>query len=297
MTDNLQWSSGSGFAISTLASGDGAGNTAHFQRIIVQTGLVNVQGQVTAVGTMTAEMKGTITAQIANVITAESRGLVTAQVSGGWPIGVTGQVTAHGTVTAAINNVVTAESRGQITAVGTVTAEVKGTLTAQIAGIISAQGISAHDSPVGGNPVLGGKISLTGLPAAVAHGDVVYAAGDKFGRTIIRTRPFVSDWLATACPAISGITGVNVFAAQGTGTGICVTEVTVTNSNASTGTLLTLKNGGQAIHQVYLASNGGGAALNFDNNPLLISANSAFVAACDNSGQVHVAAVGYREVF
>lgn len=254
MSDNLSWSSGTGFLISTLASGDGAGNTAHFQRIIVQTGLLNVQGQMTAVGTVTAEAKGTITAEVKGTLTAEvkgtltgeMKGFVTAQVSGGWPIGV--------------------------------------------------QGISAHDSPVGGAPILGGLYALTGRPAAVAHGDIVYAAADKYGRHFVRRQPFSEDYLATACPAITGITGLDVFAAQGTGTAICVTEITVVNSNASTGTLVTFKNGTQAIHQVYCAAAGGGAVMTFDNNSLLVSANSAFGVACDNSGQVYVAAVGYRDV-
>lgn len=199
--DTLSWSSGSGFFISTLASAD-AGVTSYLQRILVQTGLVNIQGQVTAVGTMTAEAKGTVTAEV------------------------------KGTLTAAINNVVTAEARGFITA---------------------------------------------------------YLSGTA------RVRPLVTDYLATGLPAISGITGVSVFPAQGAGTGICITEVTVTNSNVSTGTVVSLQNGTQALHPVYCAAAGGGAVLNFADNPFLVSANSAFIVSCDNSGQVYVGAVGYRQ--
>lgn len=180
MPNTLDWTSGSGFKIAAVESAVGGGVTAYFQQVVVQSGLLGVTGQVTAHGTLTAEVKGTLTAQV-------------------------------------------------------------GTVTAQVVG----------------KPV-----------ASVVFGHV---------------------------SGISGLSAVQVIAAQGAGTGMLVAQATFTNQNGSTGTLAYLMNGSAAIWPVWLEMSGGGAVLSFAGQPLPVSANSALNAACTVSANVHVAAIGWRE--
>lgn len=192
------------------------------QTLVRGVGNINI-GNVTAGGEITAH--GTVTAEV--------KGFTTAQVTAGWPIGVTGQVTAHGTitaqmaggvmtalvsganyhlgtitaggqitaggtVTAVVSNVVTAESRGLVTAVGTVTAEVKGFTTAQVTGgwPIGVTGqVTAHGT-------ITAAFSLP-LTAVVSGGWPIGVTGQ-----VTATVPYATAWL------LSGVS------ATGTGSGM-----------------------------------------------------------------------------
>lgn len=60
-----------------------------------------------------------------------------------------------------------------------------------------ASGVAAHDSPVSGNPVLGGGEARTTNPTAVADGDAVRSIHDDLGRQVI-TPYQVRDLVTTA---------------------------------------------------------------------------------------------------
>ncbi len=143
-------------------------------------------------GQVSAEVKGFVTAQVTagwpvgvtGQVTA--RGEVTAIVSAGWPIGVTGQVTAHGTVTAQVGEVTARGAvtaivsagwpigvTGQVTAHGTITAAVGNVVTAESRGQVTAVGavtaIVSAGWPLG---VTGGPIGVTGEVTAQVQGIV-----------------------------------------------------------------------------------------------------------------------------
>jgi hypothetical protein len=151
----------------------------------------------------------------------------------------------------------------------------------------------AHDAAVGGNPVLIGLEARTSSGTAVASGDAVRAMADTLGKQIILPFANPENFLSGVTAAITGTSDTSVIAAQGAGVRIYVTTVLVTNSHATVGTVVELKDNTTVIARGYAAALGGGFQVHF-NPPLRLTANQAFQAANITTGSnTYVTASGY----
>lgn len=102
-----------------------------------------------------------------------------------------------------------------------------------------------------------------------------------------------SNFTSGTTAAITGTSNTSVIAAPGSGIRLYITSITVTNSHATTGTLVEIKDNTTVISRVYVAPAGGGAHLNFT-VPLKLTANSPLQAAnITTASNTYVTAVGY----
>jgi hypothetical protein len=168
-------------------------------------------------------------------------------------------------------------------------------LTADANGMY-VQGSAAHDAVDAGNPHKVGVKARTADPTAVAASDRVDAYGDTLGRLVVAPYALHENLISGATPAVTDTTSTSVLAAAGAGVRNYVTQVTVTNSHATVGTVVTITDGsgGTVLHRGYAAPNGGGYSLSL-NAPLRGSANTAIHAVCATTGSnVYVSASGYK---
>ena len=102
------------------------------------------------------------------------------------------------------------------------------------------------------------------------------------------------NFVAGVTSAMTGTSDTSVIASGGAGIRNYVTAMTVTNSHASIGTVVELKDGSTVIHRGYAAPNGGGYSVNFP-VPLRDTAATAINAANITTGSnTYVSASGFR---
>jgi hypothetical protein len=109
----------------------------------------------------------------------------------------------------------------------------------------------------------------------------------------VQTAP--ANLLTGSAGPITTTTSTSVIAAQGAGVRAYITALTVSNSHATVGTLVTITDGsaGAILWHRYVAAVGGGVSLGFP-TPLRTTANTALHAVCGTSGaSVYVSASGY----
>lgn len=158
----------------------------------------------------------------------------------------------------------------------------------------TATGAAAHDAAVSGNPVRGAGQARTSDYTAVANGDTADFVTDLNGKQIVLPYAIPENSLSGVTSAITGTSDTSVIAAQGAGIRIYVTQILVTNSHASTGTVVEIKDNTTVIYRGYAAPAGGGFALTFP-VPLRLAANVALQAAnVTNSSNTYVSASGYK---
>ena len=142
--------------------------------------------------------------------------------------------------------------------------------------------------------------SLPSIPAGTNNiGDVdvltlpALAAGtNNIGSVAPYAQP--ADFIAGATSDITGTSNTSVIAAQGASVRIYVTQLLVTNSHATVGTFVDIKDGTTTIYTGYAAAVGGGFSLTLP-VPLRLTANTALNAACATAGaNVRVSASGYK---
>lgn len=93
--------------------------------------------------------------------------------------------------------------------------------------------------------------------------------------------------------AITGTSNTEVIAAQGTGNRIYITSLTITNSHATVGTVVEIKDNTTVKHRSYAAPAGGGLTVTFP-TPIRCSDNTAVNAANVTTGSnTYVSASGY----
>jgi hypothetical protein len=93
--------------------------------------------------------------------------------------------------------------------------------------------------------------------------------------------------------AITGTSNTEVIPAQGAGVTVFVTSVLVTNSHATIGTVVELKDGTSVVARGYAAADGGGFSLSLP-TPIPLTANTALNAAClTTAANVFVTAAGF----
>lgn len=162
-------------------------------------------------------------------------------------------------------------------------------------GTVTAAGAAAHDAAVSGNPVLAGLEARTSDGTAVANGDVVRAIADTLGKAVV-LQGAVHDLRVSGTANYTGTTASDLVAAPGAGVRIAVTSVLVTNSHASTGTKVEIRDGTTAKIIGYAAPGGGGFSLNAGGSPLFVcTANTALTGRCVTTGaDVDISVSGYK---
>ncbi len=165
------------------------------------------------------------------------------------------------------------------------------------AGTFAVQaGQAAHDAAVSGNPVRAGGRARTSDYTAVVNDDTSDFVTDLNGKLIVLPYAIPENSLNGVTAAITGTGDTSVIAAQGAGVRIYVTQVVVTNSHATVGTVVEIKDGTTVIQRGYAAPAGGGFALSFP-IPLRLTANTALNAAnITTASNTYVSASGFKAV-
>ncbi|HOD79958.1 MAG: hypothetical protein BWX88_02756 [Planctomycetes bacterium ADurb.Bin126] len=159
------------------------------------------------------------------------------------------------------------------------------------------QGTVAHDSAAANNPVLLGGKAVSSEPSAVANGDVAMLLTDLAGKLL--TLPYANPENSvngSNAAAITDTTSTSIIAAQGAGVRAYVTDLVISNSHATVGTVVKITDGsgGTVLFQCYCAPAGGGVSHRFA-VPIKTTANTALHAVCVTTGSsVYVTANGYK---
>lgn len=164
-----------------------------------------------------------------------------------------------------------------------------------------ANGTGTHDSAVGSTVLQGGCKAINAEPTAVANGDATHESCDLTGKRI--TLPYANPenslvGLITTAMTGTSDTAVTGMGAQGSGVRNYLTQCTVSNSHASVGTDIVLKDGsgGSVLWTFPAAANYGGAVVPFP-TPIKTTANTALYAANITTGaSTKVSCTGYKGV-
>ncbi len=158
---------------------------------------------------------------------------------------------------------------------------------------VAAAGDIAHDAADSGNPVKVGGVAETTEQTAVADGDRANLMTDLNGKLV--TQPYSVPERSTdgLTAAITGTSNTSVIAAPGAGLRIYITQIIVTNSHATVGTLVELKSATTVKVRGYAREDGGGYTIHYP-KPLRLGVNEAFNAANVTTGSnTYVSASGY----
>lgn len=155
-------------------------------------------------------------------------------------------------------------------------------------------GDAAHDAAIAGNPVRIAGRAVSSDYTAVSTGDTADLITDLNGKQIVLPYAIPENFIQGVTAAITGTSDTSVLAAAGAGVRNYVTSLTVTNSHATVGTVVELKDGTTVIHRAYAAPAGGGFTVQFP-TPLKGTANTAINAANVTTGSnTYVSASGYK---
>jgi hypothetical protein len=158
-------------------------------------------------------------------------------------------------------------------------------------------GDAAHDAAIAGNPVRIAGRALTADYTAVVAGDTADLMTDLNGRLVIRPYALPENLVQGVTAAITNTTVAEVLAAGGAGIRNYVTSLTVTNSHATVGTLVEIRDGTTTvIHRGYAAPAGGGYTITFP-TPLKGTAATAINAYNITTGSnTYVSASGFKGI-
>ena len=165
---------------------------------------------------------------------------------------------------------------------------IDGTITAS-----NAAGDVAHDAADSGNPVKVGGVADTTEPTAVADGDRVNFLADLNGKQVVMPYCVPERLIDGATAAITGTSNTSVIASAGAGLRNYITQILVTNSHATVGTVVEIKDGATVIYRGYAREDGGGFSITLP-TPLRGSAATAINAANVTTGSnTYVSASGF----
>ena len=161
-------------------------------------------------------------------------------------------------------------------------------------------GDAAHDAAIAGNPVRVGLRAVSADITAVTTGDTCDAISDLVGKQVVLPYAIPENFIKGATAAITGTAATEVFAAQAAGIRSHLTQITVTNSHATVGTVVEIWDGitatGTLMHRGYAAPAGGGFSCSFV-VPLRGTAATAVNAYNITTGSnTYVSASGYKGV-
>lgn len=162
-------------------------------------------------------------------------------------------------------------------------------------GAMEVQGDIAHDSAVGGNPVLIGLEARTSDGTAVTSGDAVRGLADTLGKQVVLVGA-VHDLQVRGTANYTNTTASDLIAAAGAGVRIAVMGCLVTNAHATVSTKVEIRDGTTVKIQGYAAAVGGGFALSGGGVPLFISTANTAVTGRDvtTGADVDITVWGYK---
>lgn len=177
-------------------------------------------------------------------------------------------------------------------------AQVGGTnvVTAGVAGTQAVGGNVATNVAIGTNPINLGAQAISAENSAVTATRMVQLVADLTGKQIVLPYANPELFISSSLAAITNSTTHSLFAAQGAGVRTYITQLIVTNSHATVGTLVSINDGasGTTLAQGYCAPAGGGFTATFP-VPLKGTANTLVEAICGTSGaNVYVSGSGYK---
>ena len=137
-----------------------------------------------------------------------------------------------------------------------------------------------------------GRINTLGQKAMAASTPVVLASDQSTLNVTQVERTGTSGYTA----AITGVVATDVIVAPGAGLFTYITQVLVTNSHATVGTLVTIQTeDGTGLYAGYAAPTGGGFSVSFTVPIKMPVANKKLQAICTTTGaNVYVSASGYK---
>ena len=137
-----------------------------------------------------------------------------------------------------------------------------------------------------------GRINTLGQKAMAASTPVVLASDQSTLNVTQVERTGTSGYTA----AITGVVATDVIVAPGAGLFTYITQVLVTNSHATVGTLVTIQTeDGTGLYAGYAAPAGGGFSVSFTVPIKMPVANKKLQAICGTTGaNVYVSASGYK---
>lgn len=167
-------------------------------------------------------------------------------------------------------------------------------VTQPVSGTVTAAGGAAHDAAISGNPVRVAGRARTSDYTAVANDDTADLVTDTTGKQVTLPYSIPENFTDGVTDAITGTTDTAVIAAPGAGIRLYITSILVTNSHATVGTVVELKDGTTVKYRGHAASAGGGFSCSFP-TPIRLTANTAFNAANVTTGSnTYVSATGYK---
>lgn len=179
------------------------------------------------------------------------------------------------------------------TEIGTSGAPIRTDPTGTTTQPVSAAGDTAHDAGDAGNPVKVGAVAQSGDQTAVANGDRVNLVADLNGKLVVAPYAVPEKLTRGASGAITALADTPVIAAPGAGLRLYITHLLVTNSHATVGTVVQIKDGGTMIYEGYARQDGGGFSIPLP-APLRLSVNTPLNAAnLTNGSNIYVSASGY----
>lgn len=154
-------------------------------------------------------------------------------------------------------------------------------------------GTVAHDAADSGNPIKIGGRARTAFPTAVAQDDRVDNVADKFGRTTVVTAPV--DARVSGSIDITGTETTDVIAAPGASIAIVVTDIEVSNGDATVGTFVEIFDDATKKWKGYAGALGGGFSQSNPDGLFICTANKAVRAKCvTTSSETAVNISGYK---
>jgi len=157
-----------------------------------------------------------------------------------------------------------------------------------------ANGQTANGATMTGNPLRIGAAARTALPTAVTDGQAVNITVDKFGRQVIAEIPGLQTTQQTTLTASTTETTIGTAVAS---TFLDLTSLTITNSSASTGTTVTVRNAtaGTIVWGPQFIAPSTGAHVNFPYPLEQATANNNWTIQCGTStSSIYVSAVFKR---
>jgi hypothetical protein len=164
----------------------------------------------------------------------------------------------------------------------------------RVSGTVTVGGVTAHDSPTSGSPVLAGGEARTSDGTAVSNGDAVRFQADTLGKQVV-LQGAVNNLHVSGTTNYTSTSSAAVIAAGGAGVRFAVTSITVTNGSTSVNTKVNILDGTTVMFKASALANGGGWSANAGGRPLFITAaNSTIAASCTiASADVDVSIGGY----
>lgn len=158
---------------------------------------------------------------------------------------------------------------------------------------VVAGGNVAHDDPDAGNPVKVGGRAVIAAGTTVSPADRTDFVTDTTSRII--TSPYAARdaWQSVITAAITDTTSTQLFASAGSGIRNHITTITVTNSHATVGTVVTVRDNTTALWNCYVPALSTHSAT-FP-VPLRGSTATIVTAICTTTGSnIFVSAVGFK---